>query len=197
MFNAQFLLRRYSLGGMQPMIRKIVNFALFDVGWLVIVLAGKHGRTLEAVAAAMVVVGVNLWTLDGKRLEYLRLLGLVMLIGFVVDSANLLFGVFALNGSPRFPYLCPLWLAALWAAFGTTLRSSLCWLAGRYWLSAVLGAVAGAASYLAGARLGAVTLNPNRIISTAVLAATWALLMPLLVWLAHGRRARPREQETP
>ena len=178
------------------MIRKIINFALFDVAWLVIVLAGKHGRELEAVAAVGVVVGVNLWMLDGKRLEYLRLLGLIVVIGFCVDSANLFVGVFALNGAPRFPYLCPLWLALLWGAFGTTLRSSLSWLAGRYWLSAVLGTVTGTGSYLAGATLGAVTLNPNRLFSTAVLAGTWAVIMPLLVWLAHGRPARSRKQET-
>lgn len=179
------------------MIRKIVNFALFDVGWLVIVLAGKHGRPLAALAAAGVIVGVNLWMLDGKRLEYLRLLGLIVLLGVGVDSANLLCGVFALNGAPRFPYLCPLWLAVLWAAFGTTLRSSLSWLAGRYWLSAVLGAVAGTVSYVAGAKLGAVTLNPNQLFSTVVLAGTWAVIMPLLIWLAHGRQAPPKTQETP
>jgi hypothetical protein len=114
-----------------------------------------------------------------------------------VDSANLWLGVLAQNGSPRFPYLCPLWLAALWAAFGTTLRSSLSWLAGRYWLSAGLGALAGAGSYVAGAKLGAATLNPDRLYSIAVLAVTWAALMPLLVWLAHGRQARSRKQETP
>lgn len=168
------------------MIRKIINFAVFDVGWLVCVLSGKHDRPWLAAVATAVVVGANLWMLDGRRLEYLRLLGLVLLIGVCVDSANLLMGVFAVTGSTRFPYLCPLWLAALWVAFGTTLRGSLSWLAGRYGLSAVLGAVAGPASYAGGASLGAATLAPNRVFSIAVLAVTWALLMPLLVWLAHG-----------
>jgi hypothetical protein len=103
---------------------------------------------------------------------------------------NLYFGVFALIGDPRFPYLCPVWLVALWAMFGTTLRGSLSALAGRYGLAAVLGAVAGPLSYLGGAKLGAVTLHPNRAVSIAALAVGWSVVMPLLVWLAHGDRFR-------
>jgi len=179
------------------MIRKIVNLALFDVGWTFCVLSGKHDRPWLAVAAAVAVVGANLCMLDGKRWEYLRLLGLVAAIGFCVDSANLFIGVFALTGSPHVPYLCPLWLVALWAAFGTTLRSSLSWLAGRYWLSALLGAVAGPVSYAGGAGLGAAALAPNRVFSIAALAVTWALVMPLLVWLAHGREAPRAPKEVP
>jgi hypothetical protein len=72
--------------------------------------------------------------------------------------------------------------------FGTTLRGSLSWLVGRYALAAVLGAVAGPLSYLDGAKLGAVTLHPSRAFSIAALAVGWAVVMPLLVWLAHGRR---------
>ena len=59
----------------------------------------------------------------------------------------------------------------MWAMFGTTLRGSLSWLAGRYGLAALLGAVAGTLSYLGGAKLGAVTMHPNRAFSVAALAA--------------------------
>ena len=171
------------------MTRKIINFALFQVVWFACVLSGKHQLPLVALAASVAIVAVSLWMQSGRRLANLRLLGLVAVIGFCVDSLNLRLGVFALNDSPVLPYLCPVWLVALWAAFGTTLRGSLSWLAGRYWLSAALGAVAGAASYLAGAKLGAVALNPDRAFSTTVLVITWALILPLLVWLAHGRNA--------
>lgn len=179
------------------MILKLANVALFQAVWLVCILAGKHHRPLAAVTAAMVAVGVSLWRLDGGRLAALRLWGLVAAVGFCVDSANLLMGVFALHGPSRFPYLCPLWLLALWVAFGTTLRGPLSWLAGRYWLSAVLGAVAGPASYAGGARLGAAALAPNRVFSIAALAVTWALVMPLLVWLAHRWRPLQPGKDTP
>jgi hypothetical protein len=172
------------------MVRKILNFAMLDVCWLACVLGGARGMPGAAVAAASAVVGVHLGWPGVNRAGELRLLLSVTLVGFCMDSANLWMGVFSLIDAPRFPYLCPLWLAALWAAFGTSLRTSLSWLAGRYVLAALLGAVAGPLSYLGGAKLGAVTMHPNRAFSIAALAVGWAVMMPLLVWLAHGREKR-------
>ena len=172
------------------MIHKILNFALFQAGWFACVLGGANGMPLAAVAAAGVVIGVSLCWSSGERTGDVRLFLAVALIGFCVDTVNLRFGVFALIGAPRFPHLCPLWLVALWAMFGTTLRGSLSWLAGRYGLAALLGAVAGPLSYLGGAKLGAVTMHSNRAFGVAALAVGWAVVMPLLVWLAHGRGKR-------
>jgi hypothetical protein len=58
-------------------------------------------------------------------------------------------------------------------------------LSGRYWLSALLGALFAAPNYFAGARLGAVTFSDNLVYSFGVLALLWALAMPLMVWLAR------------
>jgi hypothetical protein len=155
-------------------MRKILNFALFQAGWFACVLGGAHDMPVAAVAAAGAVIGLNLWWFSADRASDLRLLLAVALIGFSVDTVNLWLGVFSLFGAPRFPRYCPVWLTALWAMFGTTL----------------LGAVARPVSYLGGAKLGAVTMNPNRAFSIAALAAGWAVVMPLLVWLAHGTRFR-------
>lgn len=179
------------------MLRKILNFVLFQAGWFACVLGGAHGMTVVAVAAAGAVIGVSLWWFSADRMSDVRLFLAVALIGFCVDTLNLFFGVFALIGDPRFPHLCPLWLVALWAMFGTTLRGSLSWLAGRYVLAALLGAVAGPLSYLGGAKLGAVTLPPNPAFSLAALAVGWAVMMPLLVWLAHGSRGRNGTPQRP
>jgi hypothetical protein len=172
------------------MIRKLLNFALFNAGWFACVLGGAHGRPVAAVAAAGAVIGLNLRWLSADRARDLRLCVAAALIGFCVDTVHLGLGVFALIGAPLFPRLCPVWLVALWALFGTTLRGSLNWLAGRYALAALLGAVAGPLSYEGGAALGAVTMHPNRVFRLTALAVGWAVVMPLLVWLAHGGRSR-------
>ena len=166
---------------------RIINVIVFQAGWFACVWGGAHDLTLLAVAAASMVVGLSLWRSNADRLSDLKLVLVVAGIGWCVDSVHLYFGVFALIGVPRFPYLCPLWLVALWAAFGTTLRGSLNWLAGRYALSALLGAVAGPMSYLGGAQMGAVIPHPNRVFTVVALAAGWAIVMPFLVWLAQGR----------
>jgi len=170
------------------MIRKILNFALFQAGWFACVLGGAHDMAMAAVAAAVAVIVINLWWQRETLVCELRLIIVATVIGFSFDTVNLSLDVFSLNGTARFPHLCPVWLAALWAMFGTTLHGSLGWLAGRYWLAAILGAVAGTISYLGGARLGAVTMNPDLAFSVTVLACGWAAAMPLLVWLAHGKR---------
>jgi hypothetical protein len=174
--------------------RKLLNFALFQVGWFACVLGGAHDMPVAAVAAAVAVVGMSLWWFSADRVSDLRLIEAVALIGFCVDTVHLRFGVFALVGDPRFPHLCPLWLLALWAVFGTTLRGSLSWLAGRYGMAALLGAVAGPLSYIGGAKLGAVTMHPNHVFSMAALAVGWAVVMPLLVWLAHKQGTGGRGQ---
>ena len=115
-------------------------------------------------------------------------------IGNFADKMAYLFDMPALEASAKFAdqnwyYTLkagPVWLLALWAMFATALRGPLAWLSGRYVLSALLGAVFAAPNYFAGARLGAVVINPSGCYSVLVLALSWAAAMPLLVWLAHG-----------
>jgi hypothetical protein len=174
------------------MAHRIINFALFQAGWFACVLGEVNNMRGIALVAAGVVIGVNL-LFSKDRCGGLLLVLTVATIGFCVDTIQLYFGVIALTGAPRFPHLCPLLLVTLWALLATTLRSSMSWLAGRYALAAVLGAVAGPLSYLGGAKLGAVTMHPNRAFSIAALGVAWAVVMPTLVWLAHGSRLCARE----
>lgn len=177
------------------MLRKLLNFALFQAGWFACILGAAHGMPAVALAAACLVIVVNLWHFSKDRMSDLRLLLVVALIGFCVDSIHLHLGVFALIGAPHFPHLCPLWLVALWAMLATILRESLSWLAGRYGLAALLGAIAGPLSYLGGARLGAATMNPNRAFSMTALAIGWAVAMPILIFLAHGYRQHAQKSK--
>ena len=179
------------------MMRKIVNYALFQAGWFFGLLLAAHGWPVVALAAAGAAIGVSVWLFSADRTSDLRLLLAIALIGFCVESVNLWLGVFSLVGASRFPHLCPLWLAAQWALFGTTLRVSLSWLAGRYALSALLGAIWGPLTYVAGEKLGAASLSADRAFSVTVLAVVWAAMMPLFIWLAHrGRSLHQKEPRT-
>lgn len=146
--------------------------------------SGAKGRPLAALAAATAVVACNLWLQRGNLAKELRLIAWVTLAGFVIETFHLLTGVFTLVGQPVCPWLCPFWLIALWTMFATLLRGPLAWLSRRYALSALLGAAFAAPNYIAGARLGAVTLCSSMLFSVTVLMASWAIAMPGLVWLA-------------
>jgi hypothetical protein len=75
-------------------------------------------------------------------------------------------------------------MVALWGLFAIALNVTLRWLRRRYLLAAVLGAVCGPASFVAGVKLGAAQFV-DRVPALAVLAVVWAVAMPLLVWLAQ------------
>jgi hypothetical protein len=75
-------------------------------------------------------------------------------------------------------------MSALWALLGTTLNVSMGWLKRRALLAALMGAVAGPLSYVAGVRLGAAHfVDADRAL--LLLAIGWALAMPALMALAE------------
>lgn len=169
-------------------MRNLLMAVIFQFGWFACVASGAKSRPLAALAAAAAVVACDLWLRRGSLAKELRLIAWVTLAGFVIETFHLLAGVFTLAGQPAHPWLCPVWLAAVWAMFATLLRGPLSWLSGRYVLSALLGAVFAVPNYIAGARLGAVALNPDVLFSVTVLMASWALVMPGLVWLSSALR---------
>ena len=73
--------------------------------------------------------------------------------------------------------LAPYWIVAMWIGFATTLNVSLGWLKGRYWLATLFGAAGGPLAYLAGAKLGGITLVSSDAAPLA-LALGWAAIMP-------------------
>ena len=115
-----------------------------------------------------------------------RLIAMVGLLGWSVDTTQALIGIFSFGTRSAAPWLCPLWLVAVWMIFATTLTSSMRWLTGRYAVAALVGAAGGPLSYYYGLRLGAIEFNPNIALTLITLAVVWAAVMPLLIWLANA-----------
>jgi len=165
-------------------MRNLCMAVTFQLGWFACVLSGARGHFLSAIAAATAVIAVNLWLQRERLTDEVRLIMWITLVGFVVESINLTAGVFTLVSSSEYPWLCPVWLVLLWTMFATVLRGPLAWLSGRYRLSLLLGAIFAVPNYFAGARLGAVKLNPHVIYSVSILMVLWAIAMPVMVWLS-------------
>jgi len=167
-------------------MRNILIAVIFQIGWFACVFGGANSVELPiALAVALTLLACNIWLKREGWVREIRLVAAVTAIGFVIETINLATGVFKLNHSSGYPWLCPVWFLLLWALFATLLRGPFVWLSGRYWLSAILGALFAAPNYFAGARLGAVTFNENLVFSFVMLAVIWALAMPLMVWLAR------------
>lgn len=164
-------------------MRKLANFVVFQIGWLGCIMAAARGHPLAGTAIILIIAAAHLALADRPRIE-LRLLISAAFIGAIWDS------VLAMTGWVRYPNgtlfvgTAPYWIVALWVLFATTLNVSLAWLKGRVALAALLGAIGGPLSFLAGARLGALAFGkPFAALTT--LAIGWAILTPLLLKLAQ------------
>ena len=161
---------------------RLLNFVMFYVGWFACVAGAGRGQLwLGPAVVAVLLMGHLLLTRD--RVRDTTLVLTIGLFGFAVDTLQASAGLYAFAGTSVLPWVCPPWMVALWMLFATTLNGSMAWLAGRHRLAAVLGAVCGPLSYVAGARLGAIELQPNVLVSLTGIALVWGLAMPALLVL--------------
>lgn len=109
--------------------------------------------------------------------------------GLVLDTGYAQAGLLEYAAPLPIHGIAPYWILVMWANFGLTLNSSLAWLERNPVMGALLGASAGPLAYLAGVELGAARVTAPPPFAYGVLGATWAVALPLLLWLG-GRLSR-------
>jgi hypothetical protein len=161
---------------------RLLNFAMFYLGWFACVMGAGHGQLWlgPSVVAALVLIHLYLTPRPAQETSLILVVGI---FGFAIDTLQASAGLYAFTRTSAAPWLCPLWMVALWMIFATTLNASMAWLAGRYGLAAALGALCGPVSYVAGARLGAIEVPAHTSESLVGIAIVWAFVMPTLLWL--------------
>lgn len=171
-----------------------INFLLFQAGWFATVLGAANGQPWMGPVVVLAIVALHLRAARRPAVEA-RLVAGAVLLGLAADSLLLATGWIAYPNGGWIPGVAPYWIVSLWALFATTLNVSMRWLSGRAALAALFGAVGGPLSYLAGARLGAMSFVETAP-AVAALAVVWAVAMPLLMKLASrfdgtADRSRP------
>ncbi len=161
---------------------KLLNFVLFQAAWFGCVLSAARGLWWMPPLCAICACAVYLYGSD-NRASALRLLGTVTALGTVVDVALWKLNVVSFARSDASWLSGTIWFASLWAAFATTLQLSLAWLQSRVVASILFGAIGGPLAYVAGEKLGALSL-PSKAVSLSVLAVEWAMLTPVVMLIA-------------
>lgn len=155
----------------------VINACLFQAGWWSCVLLASQWALL----VVAVVLAVHL------RFSYRgewQFIAQVTVIGWLFDS--LLFRSGVLGHEQLFP---PIWLSCLWPIFAISICHSLAFTLRHMVLAALFAAIGGPASYYAGANLAGVpTITPVWQF-LLILSVSWALLYPLLVFIAKSRIA--------
>lgn len=158
---------------------KLINFAAFQLNWLISVLGAANGWPWAGPLAVLLWVLLHLRLNRGHyKTEWILILSAAG-AGYLLDSVLVLTGYLAFPEAARLGYPSTLWMVALWINLATTLRHSLGWLRGRVVLCALFGGAGGAAAYYAGGRLGAIHL-PDPMIASLLICLLWALALPAL-----------------
>jgi hypothetical protein len=165
------------------MTRPIPNFLAFQLGWFAVILGAAAGQPWVGPAYIAVWLALHLRGVGAAWLVEAKMIFASGIFGYTADSLLVVGGWLSFPGYAQLGGPSPLWMVCLWMGFAATLGHALGWLRGRYLLAAVLGAIFGPLAYLAGARLGAVSLHPYTALALGMVASTWLVAMPLLVWL--------------
>jgi len=163
--------------------RRIANFGAFQLAWFAAVLGAARSAPAWGTACVAAVIAWHV-LVSARPAREAQLVACVCLVGVVFESLVVAQGHVQYASGQLAPLLPPFWIIALWGLLAITLNVTLRWLKRRPWLCAALGALAGPASFLAGARLGAARLvDPVPAIVT--LGFGWAVLLPLLMALSN------------
>jgi len=163
------------------MMKNILNFALFQLGWFACILGAAHNYVYLALVFSATLILLHL-KITSCNIADIKLFGLAVLIGAFFDGF-LQFQQLILYNNPGWPYpLPPLWILCMWVIFAMTLNHSLKWMQGRLVLSVIFGLIGGPLAYIAGEKLGAISVASP--IALYLLAAGWAIITPFLVRMA-------------
>ncbi|MFY2762511.1 DUF2878 domain-containing protein [Arenimonas sp. MALMAid1274] len=166
------------------------NVVGYQLVWLASVAGAGQGMAWAGPLASLVFVALTL-AFGGKRQADLRILGLALVLGFVLDTAFAASGWLVYAQAWPWAWAAPVWIWSLWAGFAMTLNHSMAFLHDRPWAAALLGLFGGPLAYWAAAgAFDAVSFGAPVPWVIAALALGWAVVLPLL--LALQRRLSPR-----
>lgn len=161
----------------------LINVALYQTGWFAMVLGASRGWPWAGAGAGLLLVFVHLVLTRDRGPEIFTVI-VIGVIGTVVDSVQAFAGVFVFESGYWSYWIVPLWLTIMWLQFATLFHFALRWLSRRYLVSSALGALGGPAAFLTGERLGGVIFPVGTRYSLLILAAVWAVVMPVCVLVA-------------
>lgn len=163
--------------------RAIGEWIGFQAVWFACALGAANGLNWPGVVAALVFLGAVLFGRGWARAE-VGAIAASGVIGAGAESLMVASGLVVYAAGVPGMALAPLWMIALWLAFGGTLAALDAMVGTPLALRTVLlGAIAGPLAYLAGARLGAVQFPGAVWPALLSLALVWAIALPVLLQL--------------
>ena len=152
-------------------MRLVLLSSWFQLVWFLAVLGREQWLMLTWVFVASTLL-ISIVRSDFKVGRFFALL----VVGVAVDYVNTLSGLFVFEST-----LFPLWLVALWAIF-LWYAYYLLPVLNRYpiWVVSVMSGVAGALSYYAGVKFGAVQFPNSAATTLTILSIEWVVIINII-----------------
>ncbi len=167
----------------------VTNLVAFDVAWFLSVFGGAKQMPWLGPLSVLVVLLVHFHAARNPFEEVLLVI-CCAIIGATFDSILVAAGWVTFSAGFFSDYLTPYWIITMWMLFATTLNVSMRWLRGKPMLAATLGLFGGPAAYLTGEKIGGIVLV-DQVAALVALAIGWAIMLPMLMWLAENLDGMP------
>lgn len=169
-----------------------INFVFFQWGWWLCLFSAVLQSSLLLSLTLIVFLGMHFWLIAQNKKAELILILTCGLVGLIVDSALIVVGVFSFPRDGAIQ-LAPPWLIGMWLLFGSTLIHSMRWALKKKWLAALGGAVFAPLSYRVGENFEILHFHLSSTASMLTLGLLWAILTPLILWLAEKLTSVPAQ----
>ena len=160
------------------MTKLLVQQLAFQCVWLACAFGGASGSAWPGITAASLFLVAH-FALKSRPARDLVLVAVALGWGWALDTILVGRSLVSYPGSPLSLGASPGWMLGLWAAFALTVPVAFAWLRNRPKVGAVVGAMGGLLAYVAGVRIGALSVGSEA--GWAAIALGWALAMPALV----------------
>ncbi|NBB92672.1 MAG: DUF2878 family protein [Gammaproteobacteria bacterium] len=173
-----------------------INQGLFQLCWPACVIGASAG--VAGWTGTLVVASLAFWQLHPRRRHPndWSMIGLCLAIGFLLDSLWVKAGLLEFAMPWPSSQFAPFWILLLWLALALVLNHSMSVFKGRLLLIGILGGIGSPMSYYAGSQFGAVEWAAPAWQVVLATGLSWALLLPLLFWLARRPSGRDRGRQT-
>jgi hypothetical protein len=159
-------------------MKNIINFILFQAGWFACILFAAKDKAWYGITIILAIVAIHV-ALTRPKLNEFRLYFYTVLIGLLFDTLMRGFELITYEDAISPHPIAPIWILSMWLLFAITIRHSLYWLNSYKIGQVMLGLIGGPLAYIAGEKIGAVTLYET---SLYFLALGWGVITPALFY---------------
>ena len=170
-----------------PQYTSVHNYLLYQAGWFACVLGAASHRPWTGFLVAATLLAIHLLGSRDRHRDARRVM-LALGVGTAVEGLQIWAGTYRFTSGTIIDSLPPPWLLVMWAQMATTFDFSLRPIVTRPAAAALFGAIGGPLAFLAGERLGAVTLHRPLTPGLLLLASSWTVAMLIF---CSVERARP------